>query len=64
MQLISIRCLNNLKESIKSEFILNRLKQFIAKKQELENSQVLEMLSAKRAISENSNIEQVYFRNR
>ena len=64
MQLISIRCLNNLKESIKSEFILNRLKQFIAKKQELENSQVLEMLSAKRAISENSNIKQVYFRNR
>ena len=38
MQFISIRCLNNLKENIKTDLILNRPKQFIAKKQELENS--------------------------
>ena len=48
MQFISIRCSNNLRESIKSELILNRPKQCITKKQELENSQAPEMLSAKK----------------
>ena len=53
---------NNLKENIILELILNRPKQFITKKRELENSKVPEMLSAKK--QKNSNIEQVYFRNR
>ena len=47
-----------LKKSIKSELILNRPKQFIAKERELENSQLPEIQSAKK----NSNIEQVYSR--
>ena len=48
MQIISIRCSNNLRESIKSELILNRPKQCITKKRKLENSQAPEMLSAKK----------------
>ena len=48
MQFISIRRANNLRESIKSELILNRPKQCIIKKQELENSQAPEMLLAKK----------------
>ena len=48
MQFISIRNSNNLKESIKSELILNRPKQCITKKRKLENSQTPEMLSAKK----------------
>ena len=46
MQFISIRCSINFRESIKSELILNRPKQCITKKRNLENSQALEMLSA------------------
>ena len=48
MQFISIRYSNNLRESIKSELILNRPKQCITKKRKLENSQAPEMLSAKK----------------
>ena len=48
MQFISIRSSNNLRESIKPELILRRPKQCITKKQELENSQAPEMLSAKK----------------
>ena len=48
MQFINIRCSNNLTESIKSELILNRPKQCITKKRELENSQAPEMLPAKK----------------
>ena len=48
MQIISIRCSNNLRESIKSELILNRPKQCITKKRKLENSQRPEMLWAKK----------------
>ena len=48
MQFISIRCSKNLRESIKSESILNRPKQCITKKRKLENSQAPEMLSAKK----------------
>ena len=48
MQFISIRCSNNLRESIKSGLILNRPKQCITKKRELENSQSPEMLSVKK----------------
>ena len=62
MQFISVRCSSNLRESVKSELILNKPKQCIAKKKELENSQAPEMLSAK--TPENSNIEKVYFRSR
>ena len=43
MQFNSIRCANNLKESIKSKLILNRPKKIIAMKQEPENSKVHEM---------------------
>ena len=42
MQFVSIRCSNNLKESIKSELILER------SERKIENSQVPEMLSAKK----------------
>ena len=62
MQFISIRCSKNLRESIKSELILNRPKQCITKKRKLENSQALEMLSAEK--QKNPYIKQVYFRNR
>ena len=48
IQFISIRRANNLRESIKSGLILNRPKQCITKKQELENSQAPEMLLAKK----------------
>ena len=48
MQFISIRCSKNLRESIKSESILNRPKQCITKKRKLENSQAPEVLSAKK----------------
>ena len=48
MQFISIRCANNLKESIKTKLILNRPKKIIAMKRELENSKVQEMQSAKK----------------
>ena len=48
MQFISIRSGNNFRESIESEIILTRPKQFIAIKRELEKSQVPEMLSAKK----------------
>ena len=48
MQFISIRCVNNLKESIKTKLILNRPKKIIAMKRELENSKVQEMQSAKK----------------
>ena len=46
MQFISIRCSKHLRESIKSELILNRPKQCITKKLKLENSEAPEMLSA------------------
>ena len=46
MQFISIRCSINFRERIKSELILNRPKQCITKKRNLENSQASEMLSA------------------
>ena len=62
MQFISIRCSKNLRESIKSELILNRPKQCITKKRKLENSQALEMLSAEK--QKIPYIKQVYFRNR
>ena len=39
MKFISIRCSNKLRESIKSELVLNRPKQCITKKRKLENSQ-------------------------
>ena len=48
MQFISIRCVNNLKESIKTKLILNRPKKIIAMKRELENSKVQEMQSAEK----------------
>ena len=46
MQFISIRCSVNLRESIKSELILNRPKKCITKKQKLENYQASKLLSA------------------
>ena len=48
MLFISIRGSKNLRESIKSELILNGPKQCITKKRKLENSQAPEMLSAKK----------------
>ena len=48
MQLIYNRCLKNLKEIIKSELILNRLKHSMAKKQKPENSLILENFSGKK----------------
>ena len=53
-----IRCSHNIKENFKSEIILNRSKPSIAKKRELENSQVPEMLRAKNKKFDH----QVYFR--
>ena len=47
MQLIYDRCLKNLKEIIKSELILNRLKHSMAKKQKPENALILENFSGK-----------------